>query len=388
MTWQKKSAAPDFARFLDTLKADVTGGPEAWTLPFLNQLADYTIDVNAFCAAGPEECASLEALDFIGFLPKPGWLGAALTTLGMREKLACFGRNRMFGAWCENVVGAGTYSTDLAADPCTVAGPDNYFTAIRAIPAGSTHYRVTWSGVTTPDTGHRWSTRLRFYTTSGGSITFDSFTDPAFVPPVSGRVYGPGTIDASWHYYSCGLVAVDAGLVCGHVEADFDGGGTVPYTPPDLDQPDSAIPPAAGDYPDIASLGAKLDEIEEKLHNVIYGVTQLQAESFPVVHEPVTAPVDATNTTIDLDDDVIGVLVTVSDAAPFTDERFGVPFALHRLGRLVIGTVNGWAPSIDITVSPMLVWDLPPHPTQMAVYVAPPATATVQPLRRAPGPVG
>jgi hypothetical protein len=388
VVWQKKAAAPAYARFLDRLKADVTGSAEAWTLPFLDQLSDYVVDVNAFCAAGPEECESLDAFDFIGFLPRPSWVGAGLTALGLQNKLACFGRNRLFGAWCENVVASGTWSDWFNATVCanhTTLG--NWDTGIVAVPAGSTQYRITFSDVTVW-LYHGWQQRIIFYTDAGGSgrVDYNDGTPPT--DPSAGFTTGIVNIPAGHGFFRIMLLAADAAEVCGGVRIEFNGGGTSPYVPPLVTAPPSAVAPAPGVYPDIASLGVKLDEIEEKLHNVIYNVTQLVINDFPVTHEPVTAPVDATNAEVPLDDDVIGVLVTVSNAAPYADVRFGAPYSYHRLGRLVIGTVNGWGTPLDITVSPMLVWDLPPHPTRMAVYVAPPATATVQPLRRAVGPVG
>lgn len=380
MVWQKKAAAPDFARFLDRVKADVTGTPEAWTLPFLDQLSDYVVDVNAFCAAGPEECDSLDALDFLGFLPRPSWLGAGLTVLSLQDKLACFGRNRLFGAWCENVVPAGQYGNETCYRVDKAPAQNDVTRVTVDKPAGATHLKTRCSS-TDGVSGSRvfYCQVIWLGLTSGDPHPMD-YIGPQNPNAVYTLTIPPGTTAVQFNNYDW----VMGGTVC----TQWDGGGTAPYVPPTVVQPPTAIGPEPKVYVDIPDLGRELDSIEQKLHSLVYGVTQLQVSDFPVVHEPVSAPVDATNTEVPLEEDVIGVLITTSNVGPFADERFGLPVALHRLGRVVIGTVNGWGRPIDITVSPMLIWDLPPKPTRIVAYAAPPATVTVQPLRRAVGPVG
>jgi hypothetical protein len=166
-----------------------------------------------------------------------------------------------------------------------------------------------------------------------------------------------------------------------------DADDVLPYVADEPVQPASAIPPEAGVYTTIADLGAELDRLEYKLHAVLDIGTQGTIRSTLALvpdAEPVSLEGDET---VELVDESAGFIVTVANIGNQTDERFGEPRMLHNLGRVVVGSATGWMPPIEITVSPMLICNLPPGVKYVRVHVLPPATATIQKLK-APAPVG
>src|ERR1041385_4826662 len=125
MPWTKKTAAPEYANLAETTEALITGGPNAWMLPWWYLVDNRVIDVNAFCGAGPEECEPFDLIDFASIAVSGGAAGLGLALLGMKGKINCFARNRLYSAYCEYVNPpdgspgwhtVGTYSATRSAD--------------------------------------------------------------------------------------------------------------------------------------------------------------------------------------------------------------------------------------------------------------------------------
>lgn len=363
MTWQKKAAAPAFANLAEEVEAIVTGGPDGWVLPWLDILGNQIIDVNAFCTAGPETCPPLDAFDFLG-LVGGGRLGSTIGAAGLGAKLACFARQRMFSAYCEQPVPA---TTGCGPDffPPTFGGD----WVIADVPAGTNEVFVGG--------GHGGNVQQVYYVTNHDLNTIN-WSQGLHWRTVAPDIYIDNTGRATATQMAIRINAFRpyAYRLCGSAAH------TDVFTPPVQAKPLTAIPPTPRVYATIPDLGKELDNIENKLHwildTVVTGAYELHAAS--VVDGPsVTVQ---PNVDIPLLEDASGFIVTVSSIGNQTDEHFGEPRQLHRLGRVVIGNAAGWGPPLEITVSPMLITNLPPGTDRIRVHVEPPATATVVPLAR------
>lgn len=369
MPWTKKPAAPNYANLTEEVLAIITGGPDAWVVPWLDIVGNQIIDVNAFCAAGPEVCDPLDAIDFLGFVPG-GRFSRSIGVIGLAPKLACFLRNRLFSAYCELLV--------PASSGCGPDVPPNLVDGggwnIMDVPAGTTSVYVQG--------GHGGNVQQVFYTsnhTTGGIDWSHGLSWSTVAPDIyidnDGRAIDRimairTNAFRSPSYKLCGAAA-----------------HTTTYTPPVVPQPPTAIAPTPKVYGTIPDVGKELDRIEQKLHWVLNSLVSAEIE----LHAPsvVDAPPIAVQPNVDIPllPDASGFIVTVANIGNQTDERFGEPRQLHRLGRIVLGNAGGWFSPIEITVNPMLVTNLPAGTDRIRVHVEPPATATVLALARAQ-PVG
>jgi hypothetical protein len=129
----------------------------------------------------------------------------------------------------------------------------------------------------------------------------------------------------------------------------------------------------AGIAAEVDNLEFKLDHIEQ-LVDYLTGVTALPP-SFADPPVPVVAdtPQDVTG--------AAGIIVTVSGIPAGADEQFGTPPKYHRLGRVTLGTADGWLPSFDLEHNPLVIMPIPAGVTRAEVTVRPPITATVTVLR-------
>lgn len=366
MAWTKKAAAPAYANLTEEVLALITGGPDAWVLPWLDIVGNQIIDVNAFCADGPEVCDPLAPIDFLGFLGGGGRLGAGLNAAQLGPKLACFARNRLFGAYCEQIVPASS-----GCGPDFVPFAPQHGWVIADVPAGTNEVFVGG--------GHGGNVQQVFYVTNHdlGTINWSQGLSWRTVAPDiyidnSGRATSRQMAIrindfVPYAYRLCGAAA--------HTDT---------YVAPAQPQPPTAIAPTPKVYATIPDLGVELDHLENKLHWVLESLIQRDVElhNANVVDAP---PVTVQpNVDIPLLPDASGFIITVANIGNQTDMRFGEPRQLHRLGRVVLGNAGGWYSPIEITVNPMMVTNLPAGTDRIRVHVEPPATATVLPLAKAP----
>ena len=401
MVWVKAPSAPDYAYAPEVVRALITGTSDAWMLDWLYLLNQTATDVNALCAAGPQDCAAFDAFDFLSAVTSGNRIGLAVNFGQLMMKLSCFAEQRLFGAYCVNtVVTEGNSWQDYDVNPLCVTRVAEVWNSVMYLggvnlPAGTTFVRFNqlsgqsnqvYIGLADP--------------TLNLAIGYDdqpsvAKTGLGGTDPVTGgyKEYDFSTWLAAHPNARPHLTARDGyhappnDAWCFHIQFYGPGGTTTePYVPPPVDQPPTAIAPPAGDYPDIAALGRELDNIERKLHFVLeQGILQEIATVWPLTEDPeVLEP--ANDESIDLGD-ASGFIVTVSNPGLDVDESFGSPVEMRGVGRVVLGNGSAWMPPIPITVSPLLLTNLPPTITVCRVHVFVPATFTVQRLRRA-APVG
>lgn len=370
MPWQKKAGTPDYVNATQFFATAITGTSEDWLLQHLVLLGDRTLDVNALCAAGPFSCESLDALDFLGFLGG-GRVGVAAGGIGLIPKLACFIDQRVFSAMCEQTM-AGFDCASIGTRNTWIPGASDNMWYFEDIPTGFTHMRV---GVVN-DNGHPGQCAAIAYGYSDGPPT-NLGVIAAFSGVSTGFIGGEYPIQPTATKF-----AVRCDPNGATFEVWFCNPGATEIPPEDIPEPEGVLPPTTRDYPDIAALGAELDNVERKLHWLIDAQVSSQiSNTYPMVPSEESTPV-IDDSDIPLDESVVGVLVVCSDLGNQTDERFGEPRQLHRLGRVVIGNDEGWLPPIEITVSPMLIASLPAGMTKARVHVLPPATAIVTLMKR------
>jgi len=369
MTWTKKSAAPDYfnqsAAFLTLATGD---SAFEWLIPWIPLALSYRIyKTSDFCALGPPPVAApLTDVDFVGLIPSNPFT-ALLALAALRPRLEAIALERIFAGYCENIVTGGSTVVTQLVDVFNTTGLLYFGCA----PAGSTSVTVTTVGLIS---GPNFDYDFQAASDCVGSGLVDAV--------VRGHNTAPGTaLTATWNPSWPGWVFVSINTGQAHVRLDWtvpNAIGTFDFAPPAPTQPPSAIPPSTRSYATIADLGKELDAQESKLDLLVSAVSFL-ASTTALPPTIAAAPADATAAPLHTPG-AIGYRVDVSGVPPGADEHFGPITKFHRVGRVSIGSVNGWLSSIDLEHSPMLIAPLPQGVDTIQVTCYPPATATVTAL--------
>jgi hypothetical protein len=380
VTWQKKANAPAYVNMGETFTALITGDPTwGWLLGWVPVLGNPTVDVAALCAAGPPEVQPITIADFIPTHPRNP-REQIQANVDLVARLRSLAYDRIYGAYCENVVAQGVFSTYFSGRVCVDHATSNVWSSgVNPVPAGSTQYRVTFANVD-PSIFHGWQQRIMFFTDAAqnGRVDYNDGHPPT--DPSTGFTTGPVAVPAGHTHFSVVFIAADSQAACADVLIEFNGGGTTPHDP--LLQPQPVGLPGRGPVtsPTLPSMAAELDNIEFKLDHVTAQIDYLTSiiglpPSFsdPAVPVVPDSPVDLTGAS--------GVVVTLSSIPAGADEQFSNPPKFHRIGRLTLGTKEGWLPSFDLEHNPLVVLPLPPGVTRAQVSVKPPTSATVTILR-------
>lgn len=369
MPWQKKSSAPSTINVGDAFTALVTGDATwGWLINWIPLLPPDTIQTADLCALGPSTAPGLTLGDFTA--PMGLDAGEILAhQIELANKLRVTVYDRLFGAYCELV------TLDPAGVGC-VSMPFNH-DVLLAIPTGVTTLKFTSPGAPAIYGRNRYHFEQR--DASGGA----SLPDLGYFD--FNQAVGTNhtfTLAAGARFWDCGsegapVIPLDV-LGCG----PGVGGGsptTSGHTATAQPQPVGVLAPTTRSYPDIASLGAELDRQELKLETIlsILTVSAQRTVVGPTIADP---PVAATSGPV-IQAGAIGFRIDLANIPPGTDEKFGIPLKYHRLGRVTLGSANGWLPAIDLSQNPMLVAPLPPGVDRIQVACNPPATATITALR-------
>jgi hypothetical protein len=375
VVWQPKLSAPLSFDLRDAFAALITGDATwGWLANYLPMLDENHFDTTSFCSAGPSGADALDVSDFNTGSRSP--IGTWIQNIGLVLKLRSVAYDRIFSAYCENVVVGSGETCDLIASGSYTGGAINNtgFFGQTAFPAGTTRFRIS-----NVHTGSGQISLQFFAYNSGGDLGQYDFVKARVNDGVDGyfdKQFPTSTI------IGCNLDTNDIG---GHASADVyacypAATTTTDFTPAVQAEPDNVIPPSTKTYTSYQDLGDELDALEFKaaiIQQHLEYLTQFAAPALNIADDPVAVDPDAPVSLVG----AIGFLVTVSGIPSGSDELFGIPPKYHRLGRVTIGTDLGWFPSIDLTHSPLLIAPLPPgaHVCQVSVY--PPATATVTVLR-------
>jgi len=375
MVWTKKFGAPDFAYPAEVTRAWIQGTPDAWIGDWLYLLGGVPINVPLLCAMGPQTCAPFDQLDFLSAVTSGNRFGIAVNFAQLLNKLSCFCMQRVFAAYCQDTGPTVCQTLDRVsswnwATPSVMAKPSTSIVRVRyellGTEGGATGVDVQLYACNdaTGSSPVKIDEVLHLTGAAVTHINVDSSQGGPFL-----RVGGSAYPGGSGQNATC-IVCIDG--------TDPEG----PFVPPDIYQPPTAIPPPAGNYPDIAALGAELDRIENKLHLVLeQGIQQEIASIWPLVESgEVETPTNDEDVELG---DAAGFIVTVSNPGLDVDESFGAPIEMNGVGRVVLGNGVAWLPPIPITVSPLLLTNLPATITVCRVHVYVPATFTVQRLARA-----
>lgn len=373
MAWRRKASAPLYANLAEKVGALITGTADAWVLPWFNLVpGNQIMDIEAFCALGPPPEPQIDALDFLSFLPVSKF-GAAVGTAQLGEKLADWAFVKLFAAYCELAVATGETCTPFGTYTANIADGRQF---------------VAGTGFAVPAGCHKLQVRIVSWGSGTNDIHLVGYAGGVNIqnPTPDGHSFHPAGY-VSQHTWTAELTSIGAYSNATGTVAEFAWcmpGSVEPFVPDDIVQPPTAIPPTPRVYTTIEDLGAELDQIETKLHWVLNYLTPMAVDTWaPMVADELVTPATAEED-IELGPDVTGFVVTVTNIGNQTDERFGEPRQLHKLGRVVMGTGGSWLQPIEITVSPMLVLKPDPSIKFCRVQVYPPATATVTTLVKAP----
>lgn len=372
MSWRKKASAPDYANLAEKVEALITGGPDAWVLPWFNLMpGNVNMDVNAFCALGPPEVVEFGPLDFVGFIGGTR-LGGALSSVSLGDKIAQWAFGKLFQAYCEQATSVPGAFCDFYTGSQLITGDWSWTpTPSVPIPAGATQVRVTLTGGGPGFANQNYLRADESLVSQGGGFTSGSGPHTEGIP--AGAVKTSTQVRWSGSNYTATVVyAWDCGT------------STTSYTPPPVVQPPSAIAPAPRVYVTIPDLGKELDALEMKLHWILgYTSDRVVADIAPLVADEILPVADAA-TDVPLAADVAGFILNVTGIPPFVDETFPAPNRLHRLGRVLLGNGVAWSPPIEVTVVPMLILKESTFHTVVRVQLNTPAVGSVTTLVKAP----
>jgi hypothetical protein len=363
------------AGLTDTLQLNVAFAAALTLVPGLEWLAAYAflvegavIELPGFCAAGPHVAPALTLDDFLNIGSDP---------IGLKEKIGQVARDMVFGSVCEQVTTGvtGVCQTGqqvLPANPATSYPDKNAESAGDVITNSSVRKWLKCTmvsvdqffgdvGVKAPDG--------TTYNIVGGSfdpgVLFSEKSGPVSFPLVDGLQfwvfgYAPHQCTFNWE------------VVCDDMTT------TDPHIP--TEQPSDLVPlPPAPTTADLAAIAAAIDALEFKTAFVSNAVSWLASQ---VAVAPATRDdaVTAEPGVPLVAKGAVGFLVVVSGIPASADEAFSDPPQYHRLGRITIGSADGWLPSFDLEHSPQLVMPLPLGSDRIVVHAAAPAVATVQAL--------
>jgi hypothetical protein len=380
VAWQPKAGVPASFDLAQEFLALITGDADwGWLVAWIPSLGLQDTYTASFCAAGPPDYVFDPSI----FAPVAGRtpVQTALNIAARIYAVSQLAQVRVFGAYCEQVTAVGDYSSDYAERGCA-AWPGFWESGIMPIPTGATHMRVSYDDAVASDPAHGWAVRIRLYTSAGGAGSTDLVEGHTGGAGVTSYHPGIFTIGGGFTHYGLFMIPEDAGSVCVNALAEFDGGGVAPFLPSVPPQPATYIAPAARVYDTIADLGAELDAQEFKLDlltgiaNFLAGQVQLPGlatDDPPVPVVPDTV-VDITN--------AAGAIITLDSIPAEYDENFGTPPQLHHIGRIDIGTPDGWFQSIEIQHQVTVIAPLPPGATRLVVNANHPLASTIRLLQK------
>ncbi len=280
----------------------------------------------------------------------------------------------MFGAFCQlpqalDVVGWSDY---VCRGGTTTVDFQNF--GILAIPAGATKVRVN----VTVQTGHvgDGATIVTCAVPFAGGTVLHGWDG------VVGHVYeydlslGSGSHGIYMEWRSAGMTATEC--------YSFYGPGlAAPLEHIPTSQPPviGALPPNVRTYSSIADLGVELDHQEDKLDQIRQTLAFLvQIQATPDLGTDAVDPGSDLPTTdpVDVPPGAIAAVVTISSIPSSSNVELLEPQRYSRVGRITLGTSDGWLPSLAIEHNPQLVVPLPPWVKLIRVSVYPPATAAVR----------
>jgi hypothetical protein len=380
VAWTRKSTAPAYVNGGEAFTALITGdGTWGWLLGWVPIIGNPLIDVNALCAAGPPTVTPIALTDFLPDHPRNWWeqIGSDVRTVA---KLRSLMYDRLFSAYCESVTPSGSYFDRFNDTVCTPSG-GNWGLFVQPIPAGATHGHAIFTAADPPGAGNIWQYRMVLWSDAVGGGRVDIGSG---LPGTGATGWDSGVFStAGSAYFTIMLISstdVTTHVQCAHVQLMFDAGGTETHTATPQPAPTGLPPRTAVTAADLTSMAAELDNLEFKLDHVVALIGFLtSATALPP--EFADAPVPAVaDTPLDVTG-AAGILVTVSGIPAGADEQFGTPPKYHRLGRVTLGTADGWLPSFDLEHNPLVIMPIPAGVTRAQVSVSSPITATVTVLR-------
>lgn len=364
MAWTRKPGAPVSFSLAEAFAALITGDAIwDWLLDWIPALGYDLIDTDAFCADGPTGAEPLTFGDFQVSNRNPYATGANVGLLAV--KIAGLAKDRVFGAYCENIPAATSGWCTLVDVSWPITGDQ------------------TWalSGIHPPP--YAWTTVVP------GEQLKISLSGPAITNLYWSHTSGTDIIVAGPNSNVVQTYTVPSGKTL--LGAAFRHSGTnytgrywvqrvcmVPevHTPTPQPAPVGYIPPTSRTYDDIADLGDELDNLEQKLDRVQQLLYYLISRNL--------IPADALGEPEVVDDDevvdvkgAVGVLVTLSGIPASVSLGFGTPVRLFKVGRVSLGNNDGWFADYEIEHTPFVIAPLPPGTTQMTVNVIPPIVASI-----------
>ncbi len=198
----------------------------------------------------------------------------------------------------------------------------------------------------------------------------------------------PGSLSKFFQVWS----AINWGIFCECVPSP--GGGApdpVVYPPPASSPPSNAPPVVAPITCDNQNICATLDRIMRQLTALSgqVGFIRTDVQLIQRQHVPFGYVAGAVHTALSGDGDfavsgILGLGVTFISIPPDIVPRPGDPLTYHQVGKVSVGTAQGWLRSWQPTHSPYLILDISGAITKVGWIFAPGVVATITELLREP----
>jgi len=365
--WVPKAGMPAHFNLADEFVALATGDDQwSWLTPWAWVLGVPFYETSAFCAQGPGPPVLQIGLgDFV--TPTIGQ-GA------LWDKIARIYRDRVFGAFCEMPSPDGW--TEFVCHTCVSGAPGvTNIDVIGRTPAGASHfkwYSTLWSSPTDGNLA------VCANIDGSGGTRFNMFPgqDSGTIgPETRPEAVVPGDYILS-NFQSRGA----AGTIMTFCWA-VDGATGLSHTPTLQPPVIGALEPTSRVYGSIADLGVELDHQEDKLDQLRQSLAFLiQQQASPSLAPDAVEPGPDLPAAppVDIPPGAIAAVVTVASIPASSNVELLNPQRYSRVGRITLGTSDGWLPSMAIEHNPQLIVPLPPWAKLVRVSVYPPATATVR----------
>lgn len=362
MTWIPRADAPSSFSLSQAFAALIAGDLTwSWLAQWVPLIPPATYDTDGFCSAGPYPASPLTAADFLSALGTNPYAGLFVGSAIIGQNLSAVAMNRVFGAYCINRVTAPAgmgWTEPVCLSGAYAVGP-RYGPHIPK-PAGATRLRLSISHA-------EGTSYFGVYNTDGSGFDTGGWHTEGYSGPPDLVAYWDIPESVGYCYMDCEGTVIN---YCVSWYAPTTGVVDVPYTPTPQPRPSGVVLPAAGDYPDIPSLGRELDALELKMEYAL-SILASMADQTAVPVGPAgdpqeivdEQPVDVTG--------AAGLVVTITTLPPSADEEFGTPPLFHRLGHVIFSGPDGYGPVISVETTPLVILPIPNGRTNAVLRMKP-----------------
>jgi hypothetical protein len=361
MPYRKKAAAPVAIDLGKEFAAAIVGTEASWLGDYVPFIGFDIVDVATMCNSGPPAAVAWQLADFTP---------SVTNVFGIVAKIKQAALAEVFPTFCEGY-----------ADPTTNNVVEHLYGASMSYPTGSVPagtvaaVTLTIDSIDGPDT-------MRFdfqpaLDASGNTAQVDAYfrADSATAGWSQRRTDWP----VNCRGWDMALMTKSGG----HFTLTWEMSQPAPPVPtrPAEPAPSNLVAPTASGATDIPTLSRQLDTLQTLVRLVNRQVQDLLARSgegavlVPTASRAVTG--GATDFNIPLS---VGILITLANRPPYLGSEPDQPTRYFQVGRVALGTADGWYQSTPLEHDLTVLMPLPPGVTHVGIFLEDGMTAVVTPL--------